>query len=60
MQKELQKSNVPIFNTLIRRPTGYQQAAIKGVPIRALKSGDLKKAWQDYKHLGKEVRKILK
>ncbi len=60
MQKELQKSNVPVFNTLIRRTTGYQQAAMKGVPIRDLKSSDLKKAWQDYKDLGKEVKEILK
>lgn len=58
MKQELQKADVPVFDTLIRRTTGYQQAAMKGVPIRDLKSGDLKKAWQDYKNLGKEIQEI--
>lgn len=58
LQQELQKADVPVFNTLIRRTTGYQKAADKGVPIRDLKSGDLKKAWQDYKNLGKEIQEI--
>lgn len=58
MKQELQKADIPIFNTLIRRTTGYQQAAMKGVPIRDLKNGDLRKAWQDYKDLGKEIQEI--
>lgn len=58
MRQELQKADVPVFNTLIRRTTGYQKAAMTGVPIRDLKSGDLKKAWQDYKNLGKEIQEI--
>ena len=58
MKQELQKADVPVFDTLIRRTTGYQQAAMKGVPIRDLKSGDLRKAWQDYKNLGKEIQEI--
>ena len=58
MQQELQKANLPVFNTLIRRTTGYQQAAMKGVPIRDLKTGDLRKAWQDYKNLGKEIQEL--
>ncbi len=58
MKQELQKANLPVFNTLIRRTTGYQQAAMKGVPIRDLKTGDLRKAWQDYKNLGKEIQEL--
>lgn len=58
MKLELLKADVPVFDTLIRRTTGYQQAAMKGVPIRNLKSGDLRKAWQDYKSLGKEIQEI--
>jgi len=58
MKQELQKADVPVFNTLIRRTTGYQKAAMTGVPIRDLKSGDLRKAWQDYKNLGKEIQEI--
>lgn len=54
MKSELQKAEVPVFNTLIRRTTGYQQAAMKGVPIRNLK----KSAWQDYKNVGKEIQEI--
>ncbi len=60
MKRELQKSNVPVFNTLIRRTTGYQQAAMKGVPIRDLKSSDMRKAWQDYKDVGKEIQELWK
>lgn len=60
MKQELQKSNVPIFGTLIRRTTGYQQAAMKGVPIRDLKSSDMRKAWQDYKDVGKEIQELWK
>ena len=60
MKRELQKSDVPIFNTLIRRTTGYQQAAMKGVPIRDLKSSDMRKAWQDYKEVGKEIQELWK
>lgn len=58
MKRELQKAGIPVFNTLIRRTTGYQQAAMKGVPIRDLKSRDLRKAWQDYQDLGKEIQEI--
>lgn len=60
MKQELQKSNVPVFNTLIRRTTGYQQAAMKGVPIRDLKSSEMRKAWQDYKDVGKEIQELWK
>ena len=60
MKRELQKSDVPIFNTLIRRTTGYQQAAMKGVPIRDLKSSDMRKAWQDYKDVGQEIQELWK
>lgn len=59
MKSELQKAEVPVFNTLIRRTTGYQQAAMKGVPIRNLKNSDMRKAWQDYKSVGKEIQEIL-
>lgn len=58
MKAELKKANLPVFDTLIRRTTGYQQAAMKGVPIRDLKSGDLRKAWQDYKNIGKEIQEV--
>ena len=58
MKQELQKANLPVFNTLIRRTTGYQQAAMKGVPIRDLKNSEMRKAWQDYKDLGKEITEL--
>ncbi|MEL7011541.1 MAG: ParA family protein [Cyanobacteria bacterium J06588_4] len=58
MRQELQSADVPVFNTLIRRTTGYQKAAMQGVPIRELKSSDLRKAWQDYNDLGKEIQEI--
>ena len=58
MKKELLEADVPVFNTLIRRTTGFQRAAVEGVPIRDLKNSDMRKAWQDYKALGKEVQGV--
>lgn len=58
MQQELQECDVPVFNTLIRRTTGYQNAAKQGVPIRDLKTKDAGKSWQDYRDLGKEIQEI--
>ena len=60
MKQELSSSNVPIFETLIRRTAGYQKAALAGVPIRDLKNADMRKAWRDYKEVGKEILEILK
>lgn len=60
MKNELKQSNVPIFETLIRRTAGYQKAAYQGVPIRDLKNSDMRKAWADYKQLGKEIMEILR
>ena len=59
MKEELFGSNVPIFETLIRRTAGYQKAALAGVPIRDLKNSEMRKAWADYKELGKEILEIL-
>lgn len=59
MKEELKGSNVPIFETLIRRTAGYQKAALAGVPIRDLKNSEMRKAWADYKELGKEILEIL-
>lgn len=60
MKEELKGSNVPIFETLIRRTAGYQKAALAGVPIRDLKNSEMRKAWADYKELGKEILEILR
>ena len=60
MQDELLECNVPVFKTLIRRTTGYQNAAKQGVPIRDLKTRDARKSWQDYKDLGKEIQELWK
>jgi chromosome partitioning protein len=59
MKQELQQSNVPIFETLIRRTAGYQKAALAGVPIRDLKNADMRVCWRDYKEVGKEILEIL-
>ena len=59
MKIELKQSNVPIFETLIRRTEGYKKAALAGVPIRDLKIADMRKFWADYKQLGKEIMEIL-
>ena len=59
LKQELKQSNVPIFETLIRRTEGYKKSAHAGVPIRDLKIADMRKFWSDYKQLGKEIMEIL-
>lgn len=58
MHQELEECDVPVFNTMIRRTTGYQNAAKRGVPIRDLKTKDAGKSWRDYKDLGTEIQEL--
>lgn len=56
-KKFFQKSGLPIFDTMIRRYSAYQRAALKGVVVQ--ESGDRmgKIAWADYQKLGQEIVK---
>lgn len=58
MKDDLISGGVPVFNTTIRRTSGFGKAAIAGIPIRDLRD-KTRVAWEDYKVLGKEVEEII-
>ena len=58
MKQDLIDGGVPVFNSTIRRTSGFGKAAIAGIPIRDLKD-KTRFAWSDYKALGKEVEEII-
>jgi chromosome partitioning protein len=47
-----------VFNSMIRRTSGFGKAAIAGIPVKDLKD-KTRVAWSDYKALGKEVEDII-
>lgn len=56
-QQELIDANLPVFNQMIRRSTGFQKAAESNTTVRYLSGqGSL---WQDYKKVGEEVLAFL-
>lgn len=59
MQKDLREGSVPVFQSMVRRTTGFEKAALAGVPIRDLTDQRLKDAWADYVQVGKEILEIL-
>ena len=58
MKADLVEGGIPVFNTMIRRTSGFGKAAIAGIPIRDLKDKG-KVAWMDYKAVGKEAQEII-
>jgi chromosome partitioning protein len=58
MQKELMENGIPIFKTMIRRSSGFQKAALAGVPIRDIADTRSRTAWHDYEALGKEIMEV--
>jgi chromosome partitioning protein len=58
MKADLIDGAIPVFNTMIRRTSGFGKAAIAGIPVRDLKD-KTRVAWEDYKALGKEVEEII-
>ena len=55
MQKELAENGIPVFRVMIRRSSGFQKAALAGVPIRDIADTRSRTAWNDYEALGKEI-----
>ena len=51
MRDDLIAGGIPVFETMIRRTSGFGKSAIAGIPIRDLKDKS-KIAWSDYKALG--------
>lgn len=50
---------MPVFETLIRRTTGYHQSARAGKPIRDLDDRRFRAAWEDYQRLGAEILELI-
>lgn len=59
MQRELRENGIPVFDTMIRRTSGFQKAALEGVPIRDVSESRSRLAWLDYQALGKEILEVL-
>ena len=55
----LKSQGVPVFNTRIRRSTGFKKAALEGVPARDASQYRHRAGWRDYEELGREVMKLL-
>lgn len=55
LQQELIKGGIPVFKSMVRRTSGFEKAAMEGVPLRDMKDPRFKQAWQDYVALGNEV-----
>lgn len=60
MRDELRQEGIPVFETMIRRTVGFAKAALAGRPIRDIEDTRTRAAWEDYKALGDEIRKLLK
>jgi chromosome partitioning protein len=59
MRDDLRQEGIPVFETMIRRTVGFAKAALAGRPIRDIDDTRTRAAWEDYKALGDEIRKLL-
>ncbi len=48
-------SELPLFDTEIRRLIAYEKASLMGVPVNQVKDRMAKIAWSDYEKVGKEI-----
>lgn len=55
----LAEAHLPVFKQGIRRYAVFQQAAMDGVPVYAVKNSKAEAAWQDYEAVGHEIIKDL-
>ncbi|MDZ4879130.1 MAG: hypothetical protein CLLPBCKN_008568 [Chroococcidiopsis cubana SAG 39.79] len=60
MREDLRRGGVPVFQTMIRRTSGFPKAALAGVSIRDIDDARARAAWNDYLSLGAEIMEILK
>lgn len=52
----LQNTELPLFNTNIRRLVAFEKAALQGVPVSAVKDDPRAlEGWNDYLSVGKEI-----
>ncbi len=59
-RETLESIGVPLFKTGIRRLNVFQDAALEGVPVNAVKDSKAKIAWKSYVEVGKEICKECK
>jgi len=59
LRSELIQGGIPVFKSMIRRTSGFEKAAMEGVPILQVKDSRLRIAWRDYTALGDEVMEIF-
>lgn len=60
MRGDLKEAGVPVFETMIRRTTGFPKAALAGIPIKDITDSRAKAAWEDYFSLGNEIEELIK
>ena len=58
MRDELISNDVPTFQTMIRRSSAFQKAALAGKPVNQM-SGRDRIPWNDFDALGKEIMEVL-
>lgn len=58
MRDELQTNGVPTFQSMIRRSSAFQKAALAGKPVNQM-SGRDRVPWNDFEALGKEIMEVL-
>jgi len=59
MREELERANVPVFRSMIRRSVIFQNAALVGKAISEMGDARSLLAWGDYESLGKEIEELI-
>ncbi|MEL7333662.1 MAG: ParA family protein [Cyanobacteria bacterium J06560_2] len=55
----LEEAKLPVFKQGIRRFAAFQKAALKGIPVYAVKDARAEAGWQDYENVGNEILDIM-
>jgi chromosome partitioning protein len=58
MRDELMANGIPIFQSMIRRSSAFQKAALSGKPVNQM-SGRDRIPWNDFEALGQEIMEAL-
>lgn len=51
----LERAGLPLFQIAIRRLVVFQQAALEGIPVNAVKDAHAEVAWYGYEEVGREI-----
>jgi len=54
-QESLLEAGLPVFDTMIRRLSAFQKAALLGVPVYEVSDPRADEAWKDYATVGQEM-----